>query len=184
MSGNRYLVRARYPARLAALQREIRTAGDKARRTRVVLRAGIGMLISLPLLAIVLRSIGWQTLVIGTDGLFIVGGIIVYLCLGIAGCLVASPVAAAYRRCRQAQLCRKLEALPREERAQVLLPLQQDDDPDVLRLVRPLITALRPEGVEIVPAEAPAGKGSELVAAQVVAARATEGIDLGDGRRA
>ena len=74
---------------------------------------------------------------------------------------LARPVAAAYRRLCEARLRRRLARLPREELAEVLLPLRHYAFDDTRRLVEPLIEHLRPEGTELAPSATPDGTGSE-----------------------
>jgi hypothetical protein len=152
----------------AVLRREIQRAGATSGIIRAVLLCGrpagtavaVGGLVLGASLGLALPWLGASFLpVIGTWGWFLVA----------VTCLVASrfavPAAAAYRRLKREQLRWKLARLPREELAEVLLPLRDYDYPDTQRIVAPLIRELRPEGTEVAPAAAPAGSGGEIAPA-------------------
>jgi hypothetical protein len=148
--------------RPAALQERVCRAGASADLVRVGLLLGFwSWLLMVPLAGISLAA-GWgrgigalAPLQAGLDlGLALAGG---WFALSFA----AFPVAAAYRRFRQEQLRRELAALPREEAAAVLLPLQGYCFPDTRAIIDGLIRELRLHGSELCPAAPAAGLGTE-----------------------
>jgi hypothetical protein len=154
------------PKRPIALQKEIQRAGATSGLIRSVLQFGgfapwALLLLGFPLgLAVAFLTAPFG-LAIETAGWIWAASIGLALFWRL-GSVVATPAAAAYRRLRQEQLRRKLARLPREQLAQVLLPLKGYSYPDTRQLVEPLIRELRPEGTEVLPSASPEGSGSEI----------------------
>jgi hypothetical protein len=148
----------------AVLRREIQHAGATAGLIRAVLLlgrpAGVAMLVGGFFLAV---SLGIAVPWLGESFLSVAGGwawfLLAVTCVLASACAV--PVARAYRRIRQEQLRWKLAHLPREQLAEVLLPLQDYEYADTRQIVQPLIRELRPGGTEVAPASAPEGSGRE-----------------------
>lgn len=78
---------------------------------------------------------------------------------------LSHPTSLLFRWVRRRQLRRRLAELPRDDRAQVLLPLCDANLPESVEFVEPL---LRDFGLrtEVVPAAPPSGRGDEVTATQ------------------
>jgi hypothetical protein len=75
------------------------------------------------------------------------------------------PLAAFYGRRRRRRLGEQLAALSAEQRAAVLLPLQDPARPEVYEIAAPLMRLFQTREVELVPAAPPAGRGDEPASA-------------------
>jgi hypothetical protein len=153
--------------RPAALRDEICRAAEAADEARSLLQiaagsalVGFGFLVGLVVLMATIAH-GEALLV-----LFLVAPL---LLLGFAvpfwflGHWCALPLPAVYRRLRREQFRRQLAQLPREQRAEVLLPLAHEPVTDLNKIIDPLIREFRPHGTETVPSVSPNGGGVEIV---------------------
>jgi hypothetical protein len=145
-------------APVAALQEEIRQAGDDL----LSLRVASGCLFWFPALFVAVGLTMYAALHVVGIGLARPGLYdVVTLALSVlmaAGSGTA--IAAGGRAIRRARLREQLRALPESERAQVLLPLRREGG-DTRRLVEPLIRELGIQPGEVAPASSPAGRGDE-----------------------
>lgn len=142
---------------LRALQTALQRAGAATRRLRI--GAFAGMLAALFGLVAALHA-GPHTGDWWLETLFAWFG----LCLvGLwPFCLLALPAGAGARACFRRRLRPRLEALTPDQRAEVLLPLRQDESLDTSDIVEPLIRCFGVQANEVTPSEEPVGRGDEL----------------------
>ena len=145
--------------RAAALQLEIRCAGD----TTDHVRSSLWCAVALPLGSVII----WGAIV----GLVSGAGLAALLLGMLAGCAAAFalgaaaavPVCWAYRALRSLQMRRALHSLPRQHVQAILLPLRHDRTGDTRKLASALLRGVRlPK--ELAPAAASSGRGDEAVA--------------------
>ena len=144
----------RRPLDTPALQREIQRAGSVSYRCRTAVPF-IGVIL-------LLQTLGFLALEPYLDPVPRLASSAVALLGGLISAAFALPPAGPYRRLRRRQLRQKLARLPRQQLADLLLPLRSEPLPDTRHIVAPLIRDLLPPGGEVTPSHSPAGAGSEL----------------------
>lgn len=92
---------------------------------------------------------------------WIASGVVTFFVFGIGGLVVA-----AYRQIQSRQLRRELGRLAPEERADILLPLQDETSPEIRKIVQPLIRHFGLQASTVTPSPAPAGGGNEMSAGE------------------
>jgi hypothetical protein len=141
------------------LRREALRAGSRLGRLRHLLAGGIG--ISLLLLAALLAGLfaGMDDPIERVFAALAAAFTLALPSLAL-GYLFGAPFAAHCRRLSRQQLRQELRALPAEQRAAALAPLQEEWG-DTRDIVAPLLREFQPP-TELTPAAAPPGRGSEV----------------------
>jgi hypothetical protein len=71
------------------------------------------------------------------------------------------PLAACYRRSQLRTFAARLQSLPAGQGWEALRALEGEREPQIRRLIRPLLTRFRASHADLTPANAPTGRGDE-----------------------